>query len=134
MYKKVFVPILFLFFFFLADIISAQTIYFCEGVDDNGYPITESSTFYIDASSGGYLYFLARIPYAIGCYEISYDIYKVDKYGNETYETTIYQDVQPSWTWFWKKVTFYEKGTYYIYLYDEDSYLLASGTLYIKYN
>lgn len=133
MFKKLFVPFLFMFLFVFAEAVSAQTIYFCEGVDDDGYPITESNTFYINKSSGGYLYFLTRMPYEIGCYEISYDIYKVQG-GKETYSTTIYQDVEPNWTWFWKQVTFYEKGTYKIYLYDEDSYLLASATLYIKYN
>jgi hypothetical protein len=45
---------------------SAQSIYFCEGVDNSGYPITESSVFNI-SSSGGYLYILVRLPFVVAC-------------------------------------------------------------------
>ena len=59
---------------------NAQTLYFCEDVDGDGYPITESSVFNI-SSSGSYFYFLVRLPYAISCSSIRYEIYKVDRYA-----------------------------------------------------
>lgn len=120
--------------FILSESAISQTLYFCEGVDNSGYPITPSSTFTIPRN-GGYLYFLMRLPYEIGCTSIRYEIYSVDTYDySETYSTTIYQDdMQTSWTWFWKKVTFYTPGYYHIYAIDCFDYTLADGFLTIKF-
>jgi hypothetical protein len=106
----------------------AQTLYFCEGVDSDGYPENESSKFTIP-SGGGYLYFLVRMPDGVDTYNIKYLIYRVKSNGDEKYETTIEQDVEPQWTYFWKKITFYEKGKYNIYVYDDDDNFITSGTL-----
>jgi hypothetical protein len=126
-----------LFFLFLfiaaADSSYSQTLYFCEGVDDDGYSIGSSSVFNIP-SGGGYLYFLVRMGgKRVGCYEVLYDIYRVDSDGKETFDNTIYQDVEPDWSWFWKKITFYDPGTYKVYVYDEDWQFLTSGKVKIKY-
>lgn len=114
--------------------INAQTLYFCEGVDDDGYAIGSSSVFNIP-SEGGYLYFLVRMGgKKVNHYEVLYDIYRVDSNGKETFENTVYQDVEPNWIWFWKKITFYNPGTYKVYVYDEDWQFLTSGKVRIKYN
>ena len=118
--------------FALSNISNAQTLYFCEGVDDDGYPITESSVFNI-SPSGSYLYFLVRMPYEIDCSSIRYEIYEVDYDGTESYSSTIYQDVEYDWIWFWKKVTFYDVGFYNVYVYDCNDYVLTSNTIRIKY-
>ncbi len=111
----------------------SQTLYFCEGVDKKGNPINESQTFYIP-SGGGYLYFLVHVPYDISCETVYYDIYEVDNYYNETYNTTITQeDLNPSWNWFWKKVTFYTPGYYHIYVRDCYGYNITSSYLDIYY-
>jgi hypothetical protein len=111
----------------------AQVLYFCEGVDDDGYPITESDVFRISAD-GSYLYFLVRLPYAVDCGSISYQIYEAYGDGSESYSNTIYQDVEYDWVWFWKKVTFYDAGYYNVYVYDNcRDYLLTSNTIRIKY-
>lgn len=113
--------------------VNAQTLYFCEGVDNSGYPITESSTFRIPRS-GGYFYFLVRLPYEVGCTSVSYDIYNVYSDYSENYNTTIYQsDMSTSWTWFWKKVTFYEPGDYNVYVRDCYGSTLASAYLTVKF-
>jgi hypothetical protein len=112
----------------LSGQVKAQTLYFCEGVDNDGYPITESTVFNI-SSGGSYFYFLVRLPYAIDCRSVRYEIYKVDRYGNESYDNTIYQDTERDWTWFWKKVTFYDSGKYNVYVYDCYDYLLTSGSV-----
>jgi len=113
---------------------SAQTLYFCEDVDDDGYAINEASVFNIP-DDGGYLYFLVRLGSGreVNCDEVLFDIYKVDSRGKETFDNTIYQDVEPEWNWFWKKITFYDRGTYKVYVYDEDWKFLTSGTVKIKY-
>lgn len=105
---------------------NAQSIYFCEGVDDDGDPISSSSTFTIP-SSGGYLYVLIQMPYEIGCKSVSLEVYRGSKYDN-----TITIDTKSNWTWFWKKVTFYKAGDYTIDVYDCDDELLVSGNVTIE--
>jgi len=104
----------------------AQSLYFCEGVDDSGYPITESSVFNI-SSKGGYLYTLVRLPYSIECRSVRIEIYR-----NGNYDNTIYIDTEKSWTWFWKKITFYKAGTYTMYVYVYFAYKLTSGSVKIQ--
>lgn len=107
---------------------NSQSIYFCEGVDKSGYPISEASTFNIP-SSGGYLYTLVRLPYEVACREVKLDIYR-----NGEYDNTIYIDTEKDWAWFWKKITFYKSGNYSIYVYDCFDYMLTSGSVKIQYN
>lgn len=112
--------------------VKSQSLYFCEDVDSEGYPVSESSVFNI-SSKGGYLKFLVRLPYKISTSSVSYVIYKVDEYGNEKYESTIYQDVESNWSWFWKEVTFYNSGVFNIAVYDGDNNYLTSGQISIQY-
>lgn len=112
---------------FVSNSASSQTLYFCEGVDADGYPITASKTFNI-SSSGGYLYALVRMPYEIGCRSIRLEIYRDGAYDN-----TIYIDTETNWTWFWKKITFYKNGNYSFDVYDCYDYLLTSGNVRINY-
>lgn len=116
----------------LSQSLKAQSLYFCESVDADGYPIGESTVFNIP-SAGGYLNMLVRLPYSLDVTSVRYEIYKVDRSGNESYDNTIYQDTERSWVWFWKQVTFYQTGTYNIYVYDPSNYLLTSGTIKINY-
>ncbi len=106
---------------------NAQSIYFCEGVTDDGYPITESSTFNI-GSGGGYVYVLVRLPYEIACRSVRMEIYK-----NNAYDNTIYVDTEKNWVWFWKKVTFYDSGKYEVDVYDCFDYKLTSGSVRINW-
>lgn len=105
----------------------SQTLYFCEGVDNDGYPISAASTFNI-SSNGSYLYVLARLPFKAECNSMKLVIYR-----NGDYDNTIYIDTEYDWTWFWKKVTFYKSGNYDIYLYDCFGESLASKSLRINY-
>lgn len=119
------IPILLLLFFVSAN---AQSIYFCEGVDDNGYPINDASSFTI-SKDGGYLYVLVRLPYEIDCKSVRFEIYR-----NGQYDNTIYMDTEYDWVWFWKQITFYKRGSYEFYVYDCYDYELVYGTLEINYN
>lgn len=119
--------------FILQNSANAQKLYFCEGVTDNGKPITPSSTFNIP-SGGGYFYFLVKLDDAIGCYNVDYVIYKENSRGKMVYNTTITQeDMKTSWTWFWKKVTFYEDGYYRVDVVDCYSNTIASSYLTVNY-
>jgi hypothetical protein len=111
----------------------SQSLTFCEGVDAQGNAEGASSTFNIP-SGGGYFYFLVNLGYEVGCSYVNYDIYKLSSNNAETYNTTISQDdMTTTWTWFWKKVTFYESGRYHIYVYDCDGTLLTSSYVTIKF-
>lgn len=127
MLKKLFgfaaVAVLFLAF---TTIAKSQTMYFCEDVDSQGYPISESSTFTI-GSNGGYLDVLVRLPYELNCRSIRYEIYR-----NGDYDNTIYQDSQNNWVWFYKQITFYKSGNYTVYCIDCYDVTLASGNLRIQ--
>jgi hypothetical protein len=118
--------------FIFSNNLKAQTLYFCESVDKDGYAVTESSVFNI-SRDGGYLDMLVRIPYDLGSTSVKFVIYKVDSYGSEVYDNTIYQDTQRDWRWFWKQVTFYDAGKYNVYVYDGSDYLLTSGSVRIQY-
>ncbi|OGU68545.1 MAG: hypothetical protein A2W30_02550 [Ignavibacteria bacterium RBG_16_36_9] len=116
-----------LFLMLLFSSVSAQTIYFCEGVDDNGYPISEASSFTIP-DEGGYLYVLVRLPYEIACESVRFEIYR-----NGEYDNTINLDTEDDWSWFWKQITFYKRGTYEFYVYDCYDYELVTGKVKINY-
>jgi len=107
---------------------SAQTIYFCEGVDDDGYPISEASSFTIP-DDGGYLYVLIRLPNEVDCKSVRFEIYR-----NGDYDNTVYVDTESDWVWFWKQITFYKRGTYKFYVYDCDDYELVTGKVKIDFD
>ncbi len=133
MLKKFFAFSLFaLTLFVLTNSLKSQTLYFCESVTSDGYPVTESSVFTI-GSSGGYFDFLVKLPYDLNCRSVRYEIYKVDSYGSETYSTTINQDTERNWVWFYKQVTFYDSGKYNVYVYDCNDALLTSGSVRIQF-
>jgi hypothetical protein len=116
------------FFFTFVSNLKAQDIYFCEGVDDDGYPISEASSFTIP-DDGGYLYVLVRLPYEVDCRSVSFEIYR-----NGDYDNTVYVDTERNWVWFWKKITFYKRGDFKFYIYDCNDDLLTSGSVEINYD
>ena len=79
----------------------AQSLYFCEAVDKDGYAINESNTFVI-GKNGGYFDLLVRLPYELKSYYVNYDIYEVRADVSEQFSTTVRQDEQPEWEFFWK--------------------------------
>jgi hypothetical protein len=116
------------FFLLISMPVNAQSIYFCEGVDDDGYPIDDASTFTIP-SDGGYLYALVRLSYEVDCSSVRFEIYR-----NGDYDNTIYLDTDSDWTWFYKQITFYKRGIYDFYIYDCEDEELVSGTVKINYD
>lgn len=130
--KKLILTLIFLACISLSNSSFAQSLQFCEDVSKDGVPISASSVFNI-STKGGYLKCLTTLPYRVGTSSVSYEVYKVDSDGYETYDNTIYQDVDPSWTWFWKEITFYDAGRYNINVFDSDKNFLASAQIRIQY-
>ncbi len=129
-FNKFMLLLLFL-FIFTPGISNSQSLHFCQSVDEYGEPVNESE--YIKISSdGGYLDFLVRTDSRIGVNSVYFKIYKI-KNGKEIYDNTIWQDVEPEWTWFWKEIIFYEDGVFNVYVYDENGLFLASGTIEVNY-
>lgn len=112
--------------------VKSQSLQFCENVSSNGSPIAESSVFTIN-EKGGFLKFLVTLPFTVGTQSVNFEIYKIDAEGNENYESTLNHIVDPSWTWFWKEVTFYSAGRYSVYVYDGDKNFLASSQVRIQF-
>ncbi|MEI7485142.1 MAG: hypothetical protein WCK13_10575 [Ignavibacteriota bacterium] len=119
--------------FFIVNSVKSQTLYFCEGVDDDGNPIGTSSTFSIPFE-GGYFYALVKLPVATDCREVYYDIYDV-KGSAENYNTTLTQSgLSNKWDWFWKKLSFDYAGSYHIKVNDCNGKELVDGYVKVKYN
>jgi hypothetical protein len=123
--------LVFTLFVIISTTLRSQTLYFCSDVDANGDPVEKGESFIIDPA-GGYLYFYCDLGYEVNCTEIHYSIYSVDNYGTETYENSIYQDVERSYAYFWKKINFYHTGDYNVYVYDDKYNQLLKGTVRIK--
>ena len=89
--------------------LQAQAIFFCEDVDEDGYPENESSSFTI-GSDGGWLKVLVRLDDEVDCDKVKYVIYKVSRSGNEK-----------------------DDGKYNVYAYDKYDNFLASGAVRINF-
>ena len=120
-------PIVTLFILLIHTSLNAQSIYFCEGVDDDGNPVNPSTSFTIP-SDGGYLYVLVKLPYEVDCSSVTFEIYR-----NGDYDNTISVDTEANWVWFWKKINFYKRGTFDFDVYDCYDYELVSGSVKISY-
>lgn len=129
-FNKSLLHLLFL-FLFTPGVSNSQNLFFCESVDEYGDPVNESDYFTISLD-GGYLDFLVQMDYRVGVNLVCFKIYKVEN-GKEIYDNSIWQDVEPNWTWFWKEIIFYEDGIFNVYVYDEKENFLASGTIQIEY-
>ena len=130
--KSILSIVTFLLIIFSFNTSFSQSLQFCEDVSKDGVPLNTSTVFNI-STDGGYLKCLTTLPYRVGTSAVSYEIYKVDSDGYETYDNTIEQEVDPSWTWFWKEITFYKAGSYNINVYDGDKNFLASAQIRIQY-
>src|SRR5579871_6780161 len=109
--------------FLIVAHVEAQRITFCEKVDSKGNAVNTSSTFSI-SRGGGYLYFLVKLPKEVGHSSVIYDLFWLDKDGKEHYDNTVKQNVEPSWSGFWKEIDFLHPGNYRVYVYnDYDQFL-----------
>ena len=108
----------------LFSIGQSWTTSFCNVADDQGNLSGFYSTFFVPAT-GGYIYIVlqAKEGKTFNTHHIALDIYK-----NGNYSTTLKYDVQPDWSRFWAKVTFYDAAEYRIDTYDMDDYNLFTDS------
>jgi|GEM_PF-6395640 len=105
-----------------------QQMIFCESVDTSGKPSGTSTAFSISAQ-GSYLNVLVKLSAPLPLSKVLYDVYRLDSLGKEKFESSSVLPVETGWTWFNKGFTFYQSGTYVIYVYDESEKLLVTGKL-----
>lgn len=128
--KALILQSLFLLVLFL-NFANSQTLHFCEGVDENGKPITPTNTFNI-SPKGGYLFFYVDLGFEAETDEIYYEIYRVDSKGKEIYDRTEYKKVDPKSKKFSHQIMFFHPGKYNVYVYKGNGIYLTSNSLRIN--
>jgi len=110
----------------------AQSLTFCKSVDKTGKSLGSSQEFTISKDGGKVTFLFQFSPSTTPMVsEISYDMYVLDK-GKEVFNSTMQQAVNANQKWLSKEVTFYQAGTYRVYVYDEKDQLLTKGTVTIR--
>ncbi len=102
----------------------SQSIYFCEGVDDDLEPINASSHFTIP-EDGGYLYVLVQLPNQINCESVYFDIYRNGMIDN----FSVSMNTNYDWDSFYTTISFKESGEYGLELFDCNDNYIASGSV-----
>ncbi len=108
----------------------SQQIFFCEAVDRSGYPKNVSKEFTI-GNDGGFIKILIKMNKAVGSNNIIFDVYKMEN-NKELFDNTVQMEIKPALTWFYKEITFFNGGSYRIYVYDERNKLLGLGEVKIN--
>lgn len=126
-------PIIFLCLLLLPFSAESQRLIFCEKVDKNGNGLNPSGIFYI-SQSGGFFNALVKLEEGLNSDLVIYDLYLVDeKSGKEIFNSSIRMKVNPGISWFFKEITFYKRGTYHVYVYDNHDRLLSVGKVKVEF-
>lgn len=120
--------------FVVNELTYSQTLQFCEKVSDKGTAINPKTLFTIDKDKGESIKFLVKLPFSIGTDKATYELYKVDQTGAESFVRSISQDVGADWLWFWKDVKFTKDGSFNVKVYDGQGNHLVTSHLTIQYN
>jgi hypothetical protein len=111
----------------------AHKIVFCEKVSKDGTEVNPSSIFYIDPK-GGYFNVLVKLDEGVNSDIVIYDLYLIDeKTGKEIFNSSIRMKVSPEISWFYKEITFFKKGKYHLYVYNNHDRLLAVGQVQVSF-
>ena len=132
--KYVRIVICLMLLFVVNELTYSQTLQFCEKVSDKGKAVNPKTLFTIDKSKGGSVNFLVKLPFSIGTDKATYELYKVDGTGAESFVRSITQDVGSDKLWFWKEVKFTKDGSFNVKVYDGQGNHLVTSHLTIQYN
>lgn len=121
--KKTITLFLLLFSFYA----KSQDVIFCERVDPSGKAVNESRFFKI-SPKGGFFDVLVKLSRPVQSQEVVFDIYHKSN-GKEDFINSVRMKINPFATWFYKEITFYLKGEYVIYVFDEKDKLLGTGSV-----
>ncbi|MCW5906859.1 MAG: hypothetical protein KIS94_03290 [Chitinophagales bacterium] len=124
--------------FVIALIIAAQTMFaqysltFCKEVSTEGKAQDASNTITASDKAGNPVKILVNCDEKLNAMQVEYRIFFVDENGKETEVSKLPQYVEPNWDFAWKKVTFYDPGTYRVKVYNENGVYLTSANLNVK--
>lgn len=129
MKKGLFVIILFV----TAQTAFAQyTLTFCKEVSTEGKAQDASNSIIASDKAGNPVKILVHSDEKLNTMQVEYRIFFVDENGKETEVSKLPQVVEPDWDFAWKKVTFYDPGTYRVKVYNDKGIYLTSANLSVK--
>lgn len=109
-------------------------VQFCTDVDSHGKAIDPGSTYYIDKSSGSYVYCAVENPKPFSTDQLTVKIYKKKgKDYDELYDTKYYT-ISSDETDIYFKYSFYEAGDYQFKVYTKADVWVNDGYVTIKYD
>lgn len=128
--KKVFFVIV---LFIASQAAFAQyTLTFCKEVSTEGKADNPTTTITTNGNESSPVKILVKGDEKLNAQEVEYRIYFVDETGKETEVSKLPQIIEPNWEFAWKKVTFYDPGTYRVKVYTDKGTYLTSANLNVK--
>ncbi len=125
-------------FFVIALFIASQAAFaqysltFCKEVSTEGKADNPTTTITTNGSESNPVKILVKGDEKLNAQEVEYRIYFVDENGKETEVSKLPQIIEPHWEFAWKKVTFYDPGTYRVKVYNDKGVYLTSANLNVK--
>jgi hypothetical protein len=125
-------------FFILSLFIATQgafaqyTLTFCKEVSTEGKADNPTTTITTNGNESNPVKILVKSDEKLNAQEVEYRIYFVDESGKETEVVKLPQIIEPNWEFAWKKVTFYDPGTYRVKVYNDKGVYLTSANLNVK--
>ena len=104
---------------------------FCASVDKNGYCLFNNNRFILSPDSTTQRIWLEVInPDGFkGLSKIKFKIYSFEKSGEEKYDNTVEQPVQPEWVSAWVPYLFKSAGKYEVKIYNDLDELMCSKSM-----
>lgn len=108
---------------------SQYSLTFCKEVSTEGKADKPSTSVNTNDSE---VKILVKSDNKLNATGVEYRIFYVDQNGKETEVSKLPQYTEPEWDFAWKKVTFYNAGTYRVKVYDDKGTYLTSANLSVK--
>jgi hypothetical protein len=125
-------------FFVIVLFIATQTVFaqytltFCKEVSTEGKADNPTTTITTNGSESTPVKILVKGDEKLNANEVEYRIFFVDETGKETEVSKLPQIIEPNWDFAWKKVTFYDAGTYRVKVFNDKGIYLTSANLNVK--
>ena len=110
---------------------SQYSLTFCKEVSTEGKAQNASNTI-STGKEGNPVKILVKGDEKLNVEGVEYRIFFVDDNGKESEISKLPQFVEPEWGFAWKKVTFYNPGTYRVKVYNDKGTYLTSANLNVK--
>ncbi len=110
---------------------SQYSLTFCKEVSTEGTAQNASNSI-STGKEGNPVKILVKGDEKLNTEGVEYRIFFVDDNGKESEISKLPQFVEPDWSFAWKKVTFYNPGTYRVKVYNDKGAYLTSANLSVK--